>query len=278
MKRRPTGCRAAAAAMTAMVALCVLVAHAGVARSSEELGLTDLALALETDKTGYLPGELIELRFRMFSRSRAALAPATISVADGSIGVLIARGSDGYLEYRGPDWGVKRMVRLAAVTLNPDQSIEAAGTVLYNELPPTAHLSPMYVKQQLEGLVPTAFAFPDAGSFLLKAVYRDGESDERLESDPVRISITEPHGEDAQVWPILRKNPQLGYVLQTGMLPPTSTAAEKNDALVALADIVRLHPSSAYVARARARLRELERVADGRRPTTSENTPQETLP
>ena len=208
--------------------------------------LANLGLELKTDKAEYLPGELIQLRMRLFPRSGAAAAPNRISVVDGSLEVLVSHGSDGYLEYQGPGWAVKKTAMPEVVILNADQAIEATGTLLYNRVVDTAHLSPVYAQQAVEGRIPHEYALSETGSFLLKVVYYDQFSEDRIESDPVQIYIREATGEDAEVWNTLRTNPKLGYLLQTGLLPGAAPPAEEDEAATVLQDLLVRHPASAY--------------------------------
>jgi hypothetical protein len=226
--------------------LSALVVVPVFAQQSERPDLTNLVLELKTDKAEYLPGELIDLRFRLFPRSGAAAAPDRISTLDGSLKILVSRGSDGYLEYQGPDWGVKKAGMPDIIVLNGEQAVEATGTLLYNRVAETAHLSPVYAQQALEGRIPDEYALAETGSVLLKAVYHERYSGNRLESDPVQIYVREATGEDAEVWNTLRTNPELGYLLQTGLLPGAAPQAEEDQAATVLEDLLARHPTSTY--------------------------------
>src|SRR5260370_27277042 len=137
-----------------VISLVALAATPEFAQQSGRPELTNLVLELKVDKTDYLPGELIELRFRLAARSGAALAPTRISVTAGSLGILVSQGSGAYLEYQGPEWGTKKTSLPGVVALSGDQAIEATATLLYNGAPATAHLSPIYAQQLLEGRMP----------------------------------------------------------------------------------------------------------------------------
>jgi hypothetical protein len=252
-----------------VAALSALVVVPVFAQESGRPELANLALELKTDKTEYLPGELMELRFRLFPRSGTAAAPDRISVVDGSLGILVSHGSDGYLEYQGPDWGVKKTSMPVIVMLNGDQAVEAMGTLLYNCVPETAHLSPLYARQALAERIPHEYALGEAGPVLLKAVYQDRFSENRLESDPVQIYIREATGEDAEVWNTLRASPKLGYLLQTGLLPGSASEAEEDEAAAVLQDLLTRHPATTYaghISRGLQRFRKFVQTQRGRSP------------
>src|SRR5262249_15900098 len=101
-----------------VIALAALAATPEFAQQTGRPELTNLVLELKVDKTEYLEGELIELRFRLAARSGTALAPTRISVADGSLGIMVSQGSNPYLEYQGPDWGTKKTSLPGVVALS----------------------------------------------------------------------------------------------------------------------------------------------------------------
>ena len=253
-----------------VAALAALIVFPVIAQQNDRPDLANLALELKTGKTEYLPGELMDLRFRLLPRSGAALAPGRISVEDGSLSIQISQGSSPYLEYQGPDWGVKKTALDDVVMLNPGQAVEALGTLLYNIAPATAHLSPLYAQRALEGRIPREYALEEPGPVLLKAVYYDRFSADRLESEPVQVYLREATGEDAEVWNTLRANPKLGYLLQTGLLPGAATSSQEDEAGAVLEALVSRHPTTAYAGHIGAGLKRFRRFVQNQRNGTPE--------
>jgi hypothetical protein len=187
------------------------IGTAGFAQQSRESMLTDLVLQLNTNKSTYIPGELVDLRFRLTPRSSTALAPARISVFDGSLRVLVSHASGDYCEYKGPGWGIKRTFIRGVVTLSVGQAVESTATMLYNRVPDTRHLTAVYRAQRMAGRLPHEYAFSESGTFQVKA-YRSQWSGQQIESDPVTVFVSEPAGDDFEVWQVLQSHPKLGYL------------------------------------------------------------------
>jgi hypothetical protein len=218
---------------------------------------TKLVLDLKTDKSTYLPGELVRLTFRLYSRTGDVATPDRFSVTDGSLAVLIAAGPGPFLEYDGPGWGTKRVVA-KSVLLQPGKAIESTATLLYDQVPETRHLSALYADQQLAGRIRQEYPLGEPGTYSLKAVFRGGPySEEPVESAPVSVTVKKPAGPELEAWNILRADPRLGFVLQTGMLPGAPTAAEENHVQDTLGDLISRYPNTVYYAEMQAALTRL---------------------
>jgi hypothetical protein len=252
-------------------AAALLACFAGIS-FSQAARPAKLVLDLKTDKSTYLPGELVRLTFRLYSRTGDVATPDRFSVTDGSLAVLISAGTGPFLEYDGPGWGTKRLVP-KSVLLQPGKTIESTATLLYDQVPETAHLSALYASQELAGRIRQEYPLGEPGTYSLKAVFRGGPySEEAIESEPVIVTVRQPAGQELEAWNVLRADPRLGFVLQTGMLPGAPTAAEENQVQDTLGSLISRYPDTVYYAEmeaALARLRaHLQKLRGGVRPNS----------
>jgi hypothetical protein len=236
----------------------------GFAQLADQPDLDQLVLQLTSNKTDYLPGEMVHLTFRITPRSHSALAPMDLSVNDGSLSVFIARGGE-YLQYRGISWAVKNASRLKLITLQPGEASEATATLLYNDAPTISHLNPLYARQQMAGRIPDACPLSISGMYLLKAVYESPLSRDRLESLPLTIFVREPSGGESAVWNILRSDPDLLCLIQEGILPHSSARADEDRAISLLDRALSTYGSEVYGAQIRPALEKFRRTVRDKR-------------
>jgi hypothetical protein len=183
--------------------------------ASLEKGSEGLVLTLQSSRPSYVPGELVDLKIKVINQAGHAVPVAeTADVWTGAVRVFIDAGEGGFKEYRGPGWGLKCVVRAARVEIPQRGSFETAATVLYNHRQETGHLSEMYAHKIKNQELGTDYAFARPGTYRLKAVLQTEGG--RLESEVLEIDIREPQGADRSVWEVLRKDPELGYFMQTG--------------------------------------------------------------
>jgi hypothetical protein len=195
-----------------------------------------LVLQVASDHADYVLGQPVVLTFRLSPSSAPVQVPNRLSVEQGNIAVLISSGS-GYSEYRGPGWGVKTAIQ-KTVTLAQGQAIEAQVIILIN----------MIAAPGQGGAAGTGigYLFPQAGAFLMKGVYRSPASGAETESAPISVVIHDPVASDQPVWNVLRADPRLGYLIQTGVLPGYMSSADEDAVVQTLKNLLQLYPTSVY--------------------------------
>ncbi len=238
-----------------VIALC-LVALPSVLQAQQvpALNFARLSFQLATDKTEYFPGELVRLDFHLTARApEGAAAPDCLMVENGYVRVFLRFERGEYLEYHGPGWGMADLLP-HIVLLPPGEAVNGSATLLYNHRPETAHLRPLYAEQALSGRIPDEYALSRAGFYQLKARLYDNEMENYVDSDPVQIRVIEPEGENAPVWETMRRHPELGFLVQAGVLPGASSEAEEQQAESTLNGLLSAYPGSAYARQIRPQL------------------------
>lgn len=66
--------------------------------------------------------------------------------------------------------------------------------------------------------------------------------------------MSEPAGGDAEVWSVLRDKPELGYLMQTGMLPQVTATRQEAQMVKTLSDLLLRSPTGRYGPQIRATL------------------------
>jgi hypothetical protein len=120
-------------------------------------------------------------------------------------------------------------------------------------------LSSNEVKQSTSGILwyndkngKPQFKLSEAGIYYFKIRYKvfleEGKpSFLEIESEPVKITITEPQGEDLEVWNKIKDNGNFAYFIQEGdMLIPTYKPEERAKFQAEVEDILQKYPNSFY--------------------------------
>lgn len=206
-----------------------------------------LALNVQSDKQSYVPGELVGLRFRVVNRSDApVILRGGGDVWDGLLKVLIAYNDGPYREYVGPRWGIKDVAVLVETEIPPGKFFETEATVLYNHRLETSHLSELYKNEPTNNRLNTEYALNKSGIYRIKAVLYDSQLENKIESEPIQITVSEPRGFELEVWNLLKGDPEYGYFIQTGSPKGHPEAAKTRQLVTGLEKIVKSYPQSRY--------------------------------
>lgn len=242
MKNKKTGI------LLSVMAVVVFAAGYAISRSPRVSQNADgLVLGVESDRTDYLPGATVPLRFRIINKSNT---PTSIykgsTVWDGNLKVFIAKENSGFREYFGPAWGVKDAHYKEPITLAPGQLYETDATVLWNQKLETSQLSKMYAKKVEKERLNTDYAFAEPGIHYVKATLLNPLTNNTAESAPLQITVLEPEGADLEVWNKIKEDGNYGLFIQTGGLIEHPKAPKTVKLANDLETLLSQHPTSRY--------------------------------
>lgn len=230
----------------ALILFSVLLSTQAESGQSEQLEISN-----KPSKNTYLTGELVDLNLRLDNKStRDVTIKNGFSVLDGYLKVYISSNGIDFEEYFNTKWGTKDGAS-KPITLKPNEAIETSATLLWNYKPA------LYSSKPLKDKIATDYAFPNPGNYLVKSKFvvylSDSKEPITIESDPVSISITEPVGEDLEVWMKIKDRGDIAFFLQEGAV--RSGNKDEQDKLVNdVQQILSLHPGSMYSQRLRENL------------------------
>lgn len=221
------------------------------AESSTSQGFDKLVLEVRSDKKSYLPGEPINLKFKVVNHTEEdiPLSPGS-DVETGRLQVFIAAGGGEYLRYVGPRWGLSDVAYPKPLLLNKKgrESFETEAVVLWNQQVPTSHLNERAAKRAAKGRIPSAYALLAAGEYRIKAVLADHKTGQRIESEAIEITVEEVAGDDLLVWNAIKNDGRYARFLHNGELKEHPESPAAREFIDNLERIAALHPNSRYAA------------------------------
>ncbi|MGH9820086.1 MAG: hypothetical protein ACRD43_07930, partial [Pyrinomonadaceae bacterium] len=132
------------------------------------------------------------------------------------------------------------------VTLQPGQSLKySETTILWNGVPNVSHLNETAAKSVLAGKITTQYAFPDPGTYYIKGVSYIGDEGKTMESDPIKITIKEPVGDDLAVWNEIKGNKEIAFLMEDGSFD-TGKDEEKQQLTDQVEQTFTKYPQSIY--------------------------------
>jgi hypothetical protein len=186
-----------------------------------------------------LPGEPLELAFRLTNTAGADISLEMPSETIGSVRVLIAGPGEppAFKRYLGPGWGTEDAVQTPR-PLATDGAIDLRLRVLYQ-----VHREQPY-------------RFAAAGAFRLKVRYEDSSVCPAGTETPVlAIEVVEPKGPDLAVWNAIKDCGRCAHFLHTGRANPNPAS---QSAVALLRDLAAQYPKSRYARIIRSRLDALD--------------------
>jgi hypothetical protein len=220
----------------------------GQIKSAAEPAHGQLALQVRSEKSSYIPGEPISLKFTVLNNGDAPVVlQGGADVWRGQLKVFIAQPGEGFKEYLGPQWGIKDVAG-GAVTIAPRGLYETEATILYNHRAETSHLSELYAAQAVSERVGSEYAVARPGRYRVKAVLHVAESNAPIESAPVRVIVEEPKGDDLRVWNEIKDDAAYGYFIQTGDIKAHPDSPKAKRVVEKLEHLVTSYPDSKYSA------------------------------
>ncbi len=229
--------------VTAVFLWCVVWAVAGDV-SNPQTGNGGLVLQSRLNKENYMLGEPVKAEFKLVNSGEATVVVPSGGVEVGSLKIFIADKKNGeYKEYRGSGWGTETGRPL---DLKPGLTHEYSEvTILWNGKSKLIHFSEDEMKEALRGRISTEYAFQVPGVYWVKGLSYFGTDFKPIESDPIRIEIKEPAGEDLEVWKQIKGNREIAYLMQKGAFD-TDIESNKRELISNLEQILIEHPGSVY--------------------------------
>jgi hypothetical protein len=217
-------------------------------------GETDLSLKGYTNKEAFILGEPVAVRFEFSNNGNTPLAVHQLGVENGILKIFVAREGNEFKRYWGYGWGQK-MGRMRSLAPGESHSYKEA-KILYQGKISTDGLSKKAIQEKLDGNVTTEYAFPEPGVYFIKAVssYADkipsfGKDSavkiKSIESEPIKVVIKEPAGEDLEIWNQIKGNGEIALLMQDNVFN-TSKPMEKEALTDKVEQIIERHPNSIY--------------------------------
>jgi len=217
--------------------------------SSSAQQFKNLSLEVRATNDTYLPGEPVNLHFKVSNSTEEEipLSPGS-NVETGYLQVFVALGDGEYRQYLGPRWGLKDSFYVTPLMLKQNEVFETEASILWNQQIPTSHLNENAARRITKGQITSIYALSDAGIYRIKAVLINPETTERIESQPVQVTVTEPAGDDLKVWNLIRHDARHAYFLQTGELNEPSASDKEQDFIGKVEQLIAAYPRSRYAA------------------------------
>ena len=212
MKRRKT-----VLVLTAVIGLCSLVLLLGISGAktfgSANLDEQNLGVRISPLKNSYVQGEVVALDVEISNNGQSDVFLKGSNVESGFVKIFIAGEDQKFKQYSHSAWIRDRRGDF----IKPGQTIKSQATLLWNFKPQVSHLNEDAARNASEGLILTDYAFNKPGTYVVKAVLIiPGETQIRIESEPVQIVIEAPTGEDLKVWNLIKDNGEIAYFIQEG--------------------------------------------------------------
>ena len=195
-----------------------------------------LKLAVGFPKETYKLGESISPIFELTNGGDKTITLwDKFGVETGFLHVSATKDGGNPIGFGNSRWGIGDS--FAKTFIAPNQTIQSTAGILWYRNPKTENL---------------AFRLTEAGDYYFKISYlahlEEGEQTAtKLESEPIKITIEEPKGEDLEVWNKIKDNGNFAYFIQEGdMLIPGYKPEERAKFQAEVEDILAKYPNSFY--------------------------------
>ncbi|HBR56860.1 MAG TPA: hypothetical protein DEA22_05235 [Blastocatellia bacterium] len=215
-----------------------IIVHKWAIAGNEPLQDYAIKLEINLEKPIYALGESVTLNIRIANTGDSPITlPNTPNVYAGYLNIWIARRGDEFRRYNSQSWGIREM---PGIILKPDQPHQTKATLLWNGRP--------QILNPHSDIIPTDFAFPDAGVYFIKAVVtipdrKSADDRTRIESQPIQITVSEPFGEDLEVWNQIKDSGEIASFIQRGSFL-TSNDEEEAKLVKNVRQLVERYPNS----------------------------------
>lgn len=255
--------------MSIVIALSTVNLLAAILVTGDSGRSADVILRVTPDKNRILLGEPLNLGFEFFNEGPNDVRIPKGGVMTGNIEIFVSRKGEGFRKYFRSDWG-RKSEQVMTLAMNEKYEVEnAMATVLWNGKPDYSHLNPEAAKRikEKDNRLLTDYAFPSAGTYLVKAtsclMTESNECSIPIESVPVEIEVSEPVGEDLEVWNQIRGNREIAMLIQKGLFTSDKDVDKKQNILV-VEQIIQRFPNSVYSSYLKTNL-EKSRVTETKR-------------
>lgn len=232
-------------ATSIFIALSLCVSWSIVIFTQAKTAKTDLSFKGKANKETLILGEPITVEFEFTNTGESPVLIGAQGVEVGSLKIFIARSQDGeYKEYFGSGWGRKRGKEILLAPKQSHKYKEVA--ILWNGKPNVSHLNEDAAKRILAGKITTEYALPEPGVYFIKGLSYIGENATPIESEPIKIVVNEPIGDDLIIWNQIKGNKEIAYLMQKGGFD-TGKEVEKQQLANKVEQIFEQYPNSIYL-------------------------------
>lgn len=212
-------------------------------------------LTITSSKDTYILGEIVNINLRLenrgLERKRMFVTP---DFRNAHTRFWVSRDGTNFAEYSNPQGGKMRSVA-GPPWIEPNQIVEGAGTLLWNKKPVVHHLNSDAARSVQEGKILTDYAFPESGTYYIKASFGALYGTGRIESEPIEITIVEPEGQDLEAWNAIKDREEIAYFLQEGSFRGSYKSVGEMRSRE-FEEIANRYPDSIIAAQLRQKLRE----------------------
>ena len=244
----------------ALVLLCLAGFSAG---KLDTVFADTLSLTVRSEKQSYQLGEPVELSFTLTNVDDKNISVGCFGIGTGDIQVFVSKDKKEFLEYDA-GWGTVDAV--CNSLLKPGDKLEIPRVkVLWNrKIGESEYISSVVMRRARQGKIVNHYAFPESGNYYLQARISTGLTN--LESDPIKITISKPTGEDLEVWNRIRDRGDIAFFIQNGhMQVPDDKSEERAKFLQDVEWIMTDYPNSIYAASLKQGLDKMNAADEKRR-------------
>jgi hypothetical protein len=195
-------------------------------------------------KDTFTLGEILPLRVLFTNEGEYPISIENyLDAKDGNINILVSQDGKTYKSYSNSYWGTSD-IKHQKLLLKPSQQNNTFVNILWNYVPSVSNVSKLSSKQIL-----TNYVFEGKGNYFVKVSFTVSLENKvvEIESEPIKITIEEPKGEDLEVWNKIKDNGSFAYFIQEGdMLIPSYKAEERAKFQAEIEDILNKYPNSFY--------------------------------
>jgi len=229
--------------MSVFIALLLCVSWTIVGLTQTKTESADVSFKGKANKETFVLGEPITVEFEFINVGENPVVVGSGGVEVGGLKIFIANKNGEYKRYFASGWGRKQGQK---ITLEPSQSLKYKGaTILWNGKPNVSHLNEDAAKRILAGEITTEYALPEPGVYFIKGLSYIGENATPIESEPIKIVVNQPVGDDLEVWNQIKGNKEIAYLMQKGGFD-TGKEAEKERLTNQVEQIIVQYPNSIY--------------------------------
>jgi hypothetical protein len=230
-----------------VILITLLTVNSGAANN-----ITGLQVKLVATKETYKLGESVYLNLQLNNNGKEKISLMnTFGVGAGYLDIYIANEKDESKKYNNPNWGTDDTFR-GNLTLNLNETISEIIVLVWNDKPKISDsMAPEVIKRATYGKIMSDYTFPESGIYYVKARYSvhllNQSKPVLIESEPIKITIEEPKGEDLEVWNKIKDNGNFAYFIQEGdMLIPSYKPEERAKFQAEIERILADYPNSFY--------------------------------
>lgn len=199
----------------------------------------ELKLILEASKETYKLGEKLDFSFALSNTGEKDFQLWDVfSTGPGDLNLQCSTNGKDFSGCSDPSWGTSDIIVREPTRIKPGETISTSTSILWN-----------WKSQD----IPT-YRFIKSGTYYIRALYAATLQNEsgraikhELISEPIKINIEEPQGEDLEVWNMIKDDGNFAYLTQWNEIRiPSYKTQERAKFMQKVEDIIGRHPNSFY--------------------------------